>query len=89
MLLDDHFVIETRPQCRAKEDFKNIAFLSYSRHQILLFNTNLLHPGVDFLYPLKRPWHRCFPMNFSKFLRTPFLKLGNEFESTKCDLPTR
>ena len=21
----------------------------------------------------KRPWHRCFPLDFSKFLRTPFL----------------
>ena len=21
----------------------------------------------------KRPWHRCFPVNFTKFLRTPFL----------------
>ena len=21
-----------------------------------------------------RPWHRCFPMNFAKFLRTPFLR---------------
>ena len=21
----------------------------------------------------KRPWHRCFPANFEKFLRTPFL----------------
>ena len=21
----------------------------------------------------KRRWHRCFPMNFAKFLRTPFL----------------
>ena len=21
----------------------------------------------------KRLWHRCFPVNFSKFLRTPFL----------------
>ena len=20
----------------------------------------------------KRPWHRCFPINFKKFLRTPF-----------------
>ena len=20
----------------------------------------------------KRPWHRCFPVNFVKFLRTPF-----------------
>ena len=22
----------------------------------------------------KRPWHRCFPLNFAKFLRTPFLQ---------------
>ena len=22
----------------------------------------------------KRFWHRCFPMNFAKFLRTPFLQ---------------
>ena len=22
----------------------------------------------------KRPWHRCFPVNFEKFLRTPFLQ---------------
>ena len=22
----------------------------------------------------KRPWHRYFPVNFAKFLRTPFLK---------------
>ena len=22
----------------------------------------------------KRLWHRCFPVNFAKFLKTPFLK---------------
>ena len=22
----------------------------------------------------KRPWNRCFPVNFAKFLRTPFLR---------------
>ena len=22
----------------------------------------------------KRPWHRCFPVNFAKLLRTPFLQ---------------
>ena len=22
----------------------------------------------------KRLWHKCFPVNFAKFLRTPFLK---------------
>ena len=39
--------------------------------------------GVSFLIKLqasaskfikKRFWHRCFPVNFAKFLRTPFLK---------------
>ena len=27
---------------------------------------------------LKRDWHRCFPVNFAKFLRTPFLKSTSE-----------
>ena len=29
----------------------------------------------------KRPWHRCFPLNFAKFLRTPFYRrpLGDCF----------
>ena len=26
------------------------------------------------LRPKKRLWHRCFPVNFAKFLRTPFLQ---------------
>ena len=31
---------------------------------------------VSFLITLlkKRLWHRCFPVNFAKFLRTPFLQ---------------
>ena len=31
-----------------------------------------LHAGPATLLK-KRPWHRCFPRNFAKFLRTPFL----------------
>ena len=27
----------------------------------------------------KRPWHICFPVNFAKFLRTPFLQNTCEF----------
>ena len=23
---------------------------------------------------LKKDWHRCFPVNFAKFIRTPFLQ---------------
>ena len=34
-------------------------------------------PKCDFSWPAtllkKRLWHRCFPVNFAKFLRTPFL----------------
>ena len=38
----------------------------------LLFNKVAgLRPTVLFK---KRFWHRCFPVNFAKFLRTPFLK---------------
>ena len=29
-------------------------------------------PRLSFLK--KRPWHRCFPVNFAKFFRTPFLQ---------------
>ena len=29
----------------------------------------LIRPGTAFK---KRVWHRCFPVNFVKFLRTPF-----------------
>ena len=37
----------------------------------------------------KRPWHRCFPMNFAKFLRAPFLQKTSERllrnkNSSKC-----
>ena len=28
---------------------------------------------VYFLISKKRPWHKCFPVNFVKFLRTSFL----------------
>ena len=48
-----------------------------------------MHKTQHFLFPLdseaatgltpstllkKRPWHRCFPVNFAKFLRTPLLQ---------------
>ena len=37
--------------------------------QSLLFNEVVGLRAVTLLK--KRPWHRCFPVNFSKFLRTP------------------
>ena len=37
--------------------------------QSLFFNKNAgLRPAIL----LKRLWHRCFPVNFTKFLKTPF-----------------
>ena len=39
----------------------------------------------------KRLWHRCFRVNFTKFLRTPFLQNTSErlllkLESSKCNI---
>ena len=37
------------------------------------FHNNLDRSGPATLLK-KRFWHRCFPVNFAKFLRIPFLK---------------
>ena len=36
--------------------------------------TGKQHARASFLILKKRLWHRCFPVNFVKFLRTPFLQ---------------
>ena len=33
-----------------------------------------LRPGKEETILKKRLWQRCFPVNFAKFLRTPFLQ---------------
>ena len=38
--------------------------------QCLFFNKVAGRPGT---FLKKRSWHRCFPVNFAKALRTPFL----------------
>ena len=41
-------------------------------HQSLCFNKNA---GLRLAILLKKElWHRCFPVNFAKFLRTPIFK---------------
>ena len=45
-------------------------FIGKPLSQILLL-TKLQVQACNFIK--KRLWHRCFPMNFVKFLRTPFL----------------
>ena len=34
----------------------------------------------------KSLWHRCFPVNFAKFLGSPFLQNSSEQETVKLDL---
>ena len=34
----------------------------------------------------KRPWHRCFHVNFAKFLRTPFLQNTSGWLPQKCSI---
>ena len=49
---------------------KNLAkFTGKHRCQILFFHKVA---GPNLLK--KRLWHRCFPVNFAKFLRTPFYR---------------
>ena len=56
-----------------KGAFKNLAKYT-GKHllQSLFFNEVTGFKPTTLLK--KRLWHRCFPVNFSKFLKTPFLK---------------
>ena len=61
---------ETNRFCK-KGVLKDIAkFTGEQLHQRLFLNKVAgLRPATLFK---KRLWHRCFPVNFAKFLRTPF-----------------
>ena len=51
-------------------------FTSKHLHQILFFNKVAgLRPAALLK---KRPWHKCFHVNFAKFLKILFLKNGSE-----------
>ena len=62
----------SRPEVFCKKGFlKNFAnFTEKHLCQSLLFNKVAGLRRATLLK--KRPWHRSFPMNFAKFLRTPF-----------------
>ena len=53
---------------------------SKSQKDILL-NKNFIKKELPATLLKKRLWHRCFPVNFTKFLRTPFhrTRLGDCF----------
>ena len=62
----------SRPQVFCKKGvFRNFAKLTGNHLcQSLFFNTDAALGPTILLK--KRLWHRCFPVNFTKFLRTPF-----------------
>ena len=56
-----------------KYALKNFAkFTGKHMCQSLFFNK--VADGACNFIKKERLWHRCFPMNFAKFLRTPFLQ---------------
>ena len=65
-----------------KSVFENFAIFT-GKHlcQGLFFNKLARLRPVTLLK--KRIWHRCFPINFAKFLRTPFLYSNTSFFSIK------
>ena len=52
------------------EDFAK--FTGKHLYQSLFFNKNTGQMPATLLK--KRLWHRCIPVNFAEFLRTPFLQ---------------
>ena len=63
----------SRPEVFCKKGFLNNFANFTGKHlcQSLFFNkVRGLRPATLLK---KRLWHRCFPVNFAKFLRTPFL----------------
>ena len=58
----------TNPEAVARGVFGKKVFLKISQNSQENTCTR-----VSFYKKLKRLWHRCFPVNFTKFLRTSFL----------------
>ena len=58
-------------RCSVKKDIlrKFTKFTGKHLRQSLFFN-KVAGTACNFIK--KRPWHRCFPVNFAKFLRTAF-----------------
>ena len=64
----------SRPEvfCKKGVLWNFVKFLGKHQYQSLFFNkVAALRLGTLLK---KRLWHRCFPVNFAKFLRTPFLQ---------------
>ena len=60
------------PRCSVKKLFLKISQNSQKKPAPeFLFNKAAAHRLASLLK--SKPWHRCFPVSFTKFLRTPFL----------------
>ena len=57
-----------------KDDLRNFAKLTGKHLCQILFYNKIVGPEPATFLKKKRLWHRYFPMNFAKFLRTPFHK---------------
>ena len=63
-------------------NFKNAAIISFYLIRLTLFtiwkafikNQEWRYIYMEIYFLFKRHWHRYFPVNFAKFLRTPFLQ---------------
>ena len=83
------FTRSSRPEVFCKKGvIRNfVKFTGKHLCQSLSFLTKLQACKVAGLRPAtllkKRLWHSCFPVNFAKFLRTPFLQNTNCFYPVK------
>ena len=71
--MNDFYFKKQPPEVfRKRGVFKNLTkFAGKHLCQSLSFNKVAgLRPEISLK---KKLWHRCFPVNFAKFLRTPFL----------------
>ena len=74
-------------RCFIKKD----VFKNFSKFRGKTLRQNLVFDEVVGLRPVtllkKRLWHKCFPVNFAKFLRTPFLQdtFGRLLLDVSCD----
>ena len=66
-----------QPEAFTRGVLRNFEKLTGKHQYQSLFFNKVADSGLQ-LYFKKRLWHRCFPVKFSKFLRTPFLQNTSE-----------
>ena len=67
-----HFCRSSQPRCSLEKVFPKI--LQISQENICARASLVIKLQAACNIIKKRPWYKCFPVNFAKFLRTPFLQ---------------